>query len=160
MTEPTPCPEVSDRHLLLAVDDSPYAHRAVDFVGDLFGSPGDVRITLLHVVQRPAEEQFADPAALAVWTEEATAAARATLNGARERLMARGFPAQRIGAEIEVIDVATVADAILAVRRRLACCTVVVGRRRLSKQEEFLYGSTSNRILHEASDCAVLVVQS
>jgi len=58
------------------------------------------------------------------------------------------------------IDVATVADAILAVRRRLACCTVVVGQRRLSKQEEFLYGSTSNRILHEARDCAVLVVQS
>jgi len=160
MTDPTTCPEVSDRHLLLAVDDSPYARHAVDFVGDLFGSPGDVRITVLHVVQRPAPDQFADAATLATWTEEAMAAAQATLDGARERLMARGIPAQRIGSEIEVIDVATVADAILAVRRRLGCCTVVVGRRRLSKQEEFLYGSTSNRILHEAHGCAVLVVQS
>ncbi len=160
MTEPTTCPEVSDRHLLLAVDGSPYARHAVDFVGDLFGGQGDCRITLLHVVQRPAAEQLADPAALAAWTEDHTAAAQTILDEARDNLMAHGIPAERIDTLVEVIEVATVADAIIAARQRLGCCTVVVGRRRLSKQEEFLYGSTSNRILHEAHGCAVLVVQS
>lgn len=160
MNEPTSCPEVGNRHLLLAVDESPYSHHAVDFVGDLFGSRGDCRITLLHVVQKPAAEQFADPAAAVAWTEVHTAMAQESLDEARERLVQRGIPAARIEAEVEVIEVATVADAILAARQRLACCTVVVGRRRLSRQEEFLYGSTSNRILHEAHGCAVLVVQS
>ncbi len=160
MSEPTTCPEVSDRHLLLAVDASPYARHAVDFVGDLFGGRDDCRITLLHVVQRPAAEQFADEAACIAWTEAHAAAAQAILDGARERLAVRGIPAARIAVEVEAIEVATVADAILAARQRLGCCTVVVGRRRLSKQEEFLYGSTSNRILHEAHGCAVLVVQS
>ena len=160
MTEPTTCPEVTDRHILIAVDGSPYAQHAVAFVGDLFGDQGEYRITVLHVVQRPAEEQFTDEAVLAAWTEEATAAARAILDEARDALVARSIPGERIGTEVEVIEVATVAAAILAARRRLGCCTVVVGRRGLSKQEEFLYGSTSNRILHEADGCAVLVVQS
>jgi len=159
MRKSTTCPEVSDRHLLIAVDESPYARHAVDFVGDLFGSQGDIRVTVLHVVQRPAEGQFADEAALSAWTETHTEAAQAILDTARDALVERGIPAERVGTAVEVIEVATVADAIIAARQRLGCCTVVVGRRRLSKQEEFLYGSTSNRILHEAHGCAVLVVQ-
>jgi len=41
----------------------------------------------------------------------------------------------------------------------LKCCTVVIGRRGLSKKEEFIFGSTSNRILHEANNCAVMVIE-
>ena len=51
------------------------------------------------------------------------------------------------------------ADAILEEQEQLRCCIVVVGRRRISHHEEFIKGSTSNRILHRASACAVLVVE-
>ncbi len=37
--------------------------------------------------------------------------------------------------------------------------TVVIGRRGISKAEEFMFGSVSNRIIHAGSDCTVWVVQ-
>jgi nucleotide-binding universal stress UspA family protein len=36
---------------------------------------------------------------------------------------------------------------------------VVVGRRGLTHNEEFLFGSTSSKILHHATHCAVMVVE-
>jgi nucleotide-binding universal stress UspA family protein len=36
---------------------------------------------------------------------------------------------------------------------------VVVGRHHKSKAEEFLFGSTSSKLIHEAKKCAVWVVE-
>ena len=36
--------------------------------------------------------------------------------------------------------------------------TVVIGRRGVSKAEEFLFGSVSNKIIHSVKDCTVWVV--
>jgi Universal stress protein family. len=36
--------------------------------------------------------------------------------------------------------------------------TVVIGRRGVSKAEEFLFGSVSTKVMHLAKDCAVWVV--
>jgi nucleotide-binding universal stress UspA family protein len=36
--------------------------------------------------------------------------------------------------------------------------TIAIGRRGVSKQEEFLFGSVSNRIIHYAKGCTVWVV--
>jgi len=41
----------------------------------------------------------------------------------------------------------------------MKCCTIVIGRRGISKKEEFIFGSTSNKIIHEAKKCAVLVIE-
>jgi nucleotide-binding universal stress UspA family protein len=53
----------------------------------------------------------------------------------------------------------SIGDAILGEQEQLRCCIVVVGRRRITRHEEFLLGSTSNRIVHRAKACAVLVVE-
>jgi nucleotide-binding universal stress UspA family protein len=39
------------------------------------------------------------------------------------------------------------------------CGTVVIGRRGISRKEEFIFGSTSNKILHTARDCSVWVIE-
>jgi hypothetical protein len=44
-------------------------------------------------------------------------------------------------------------------KEKLACGTVVIGRRGISKKEEFLFESTSNKIIHTAKDCAVWVIE-
>jgi nucleotide-binding universal stress UspA family protein len=52
-----------------------------------------------------------------------------------------------------------VGDAILEEQEKLRCCIVVVGRRGLSHNEEFVFGSTSSKILHNAKNCAVMVIE-
>jgi hypothetical protein len=41
----------------------------------------------------------------------------------------------------------------------LKSSTVVVGRRGITRKEEFLFGSTSSKILREAKDCSIWVIQ-
>lgn len=52
----------------------------------------------------------------------------------------------------------SIAQEILAVLKEERFGTVVVGRRGVSKAEEFLFGSVSNKIIHHAKDCTVWVV--
>ena len=51
------------------------------------------------------------------------------------------------------------ASCIIRELEELKCCTVVIGRRGISKKEEFIFGSTSSRILHDAKNCAVMVIE-
>ena len=51
-----------------------------------------------------------------------------------------------------------IADAILEEQDKLRS-HLVVGRRGISHKEEFIFGSTSNKTLHHARKCAVLIVE-
>jgi hypothetical protein len=53
----------------------------------------------------------------------------------------------------------SIAECILGERERFVCGTVVIGRRGISKKEEFLFESISSKILHSARDCAVWVIE-
>ena len=54
---------------------------------------------------------------------------------------------------------ASIAECILDEQRKLGCGTVVIGRRGISKKEEFIFGSTSTKILHIAKDCSIRVIE-
>ena len=70
-----------------------------------------------------------------------------------------GFPEDKVRIRSFVNKKKSFADAILNMRCDLTCCTVVVGRHHKSKTEEFLFGSTSSKLIHEAKNCAVWVVE-
>ena len=70
-----------------------------------------------------------------------------------------GFPDDRIIARIDTMRASSVADCIIREQEEMKCCTIVIGRRGISRKEEFIFGSTSNRIVHEAKKCAVLVIE-
>ena len=69
------------------------------------------------------------------------------------------FPEDKINVRIDTMQAPSVADCIIKEQEEMKCCTVVIGRRGISKKEEFIFGSTSNRIIHEAKKCAVLVIE-
>jgi nucleotide-binding universal stress UspA family protein len=60
---------------------------------------------------------------------------------------------------MDIRECPSVADCIIDVQQRLRCCTIVMGRRGISKKEEFLFGSTSNKIMHSGKNCAVWVIE-
>jgi nucleotide-binding universal stress UspA family protein len=77
----------------------------------------------------------------------------------RHILVDAGFTEERITVRIEPMQAPSVADCIIREQEEMKCCTIVIGRRGISKKEEFIFGSTSSRIIHEAKKCAVLVIE-
>jgi nucleotide-binding universal stress UspA family protein len=147
------------RHLLLAVDETDSSRRAVMFVADFFGGYRDLAITLLTIIPEPPEDLHRGARARQEALEEQRRAREVLCSGYKKLLVGGGIAAARIDTRVVVRRCTSVGDAILEEQERLRCCIVAVGRRRISRHEEFMFGSTSSRILHRASACAVLVVE-
>ncbi|MBG0777036.1 MAG: universal stress protein [Desulfovibrionaceae bacterium] len=151
----------NERHLLLAVDGSENAARALDYVaGIVAGAPG-FSVHLLHVRTPPERDLFAAEGAWRTACAAQDERAAALLHAARERLVERGVEPEAVS----VCDVRPahpgpdVARAILEARQETGCGTVVLGRRGVSKAQEFLCGSVSGKVVREARDCTVWVVE-
>jgi nucleotide-binding universal stress UspA family protein len=151
--------QIKDKHLLIAVDESDSSRRAVLYVADLLGGFPGFTVSLLSIIPEPEEDFFDTEAELNAWLREKIDTANRMLANYRQVLIQSGFPAEKVRFRTCVGEAKSLADAILEMRCDLTCCTVVVGRHHKSKTEEFLFGSTSSRLIHEAKNCAVWVVE-
>lgn len=149
----------AERHLLAAVDESDNSRRAVMYLADFFSGNRDVFITLLSIIPQPSEDYFENEEARFRWLEEKKRLMEQKLAEYREILLGAGFDESRINVRLSVRHCTSIGDAILEEQEKLRCCIVVVGRRGISHSEEFVFGSTSSRILHHARNCAVMVVE-
>ncbi len=151
--------QTKDRHFLIAVDGSESSKRAVLYVADIIGGFPGFRVTLLSIVPEPEEDFFDSEEEQIVWTKDKIAETDRMLENYRQVLMHAGFPPEKVRIRSCVEDEKSFAEAILDTRCDLTCCTVVVGRHHKSKAEEFLFGSTSTRLIRDAKNCAVWVVE-
>lgn len=151
---------MKDRHVLVAVDESPVAEKAVLYVGDFLGGVPGFRVTLLTVIPIPSEDYFRTEEERATWIEEHRTAALKILERYRKILVQSGFKQNKVQVKVDVREFFSLAECILDEQKSLDCCTVVVGRRGISKKEEFIFGSTSSKILHSGKNCAVWVIES
>lgn len=151
--------QARDKHFLVAVDDSESSKRAVLYVADLLGGLPGVAVTLFNVIPEPEEDFFDRPEDEPTWVKERMRRANILLENYRRILVQAGFPEEKVKIRSCVNEDTSLVDAILATHCDLSCCTVVVGRHHKSKTEEFLFGSTSSKLIHEARNCAVWVVE-
>ena len=148
-----------ERRLLLAVDETEGSRRAVMYVADFFGDYRGVSVTLFSIVAEPPEDFFSSDQERRQWREDQTRSREGVLADYRRILAGAGIDEERIETHLSVRQCASIGDAILAAQDAWRCCIVVLGRRGLSHDEEFLLGSTTSRIVHHAKRCAVLVVE-
>ena len=150
---------MKDRHVLIAVDQSDFSKKAVMYAADFLGGNPGFRATLIHIVLVPPEDYFESDAARAGWIEEEHSKAEAMLERYRDVLFHSGFEKNKVSTVVDIRHTGSVGDCILDTQKKLGCCTVILGRRGISKKEEFLYGSTSNKVLHSGKNCAVWVIE-
>jgi len=148
-----------ERHIMIAVDGSDNARRAVLFVGDFFGCYEGFQVTLLHIILEPEDTFFPNDGERQKWLAAKLSAAEKVMEEYRHILIDAGFPEDKVNVRIDTMRAPSVADCIIKEQEEMKCCTIVIGRRGISKKEEFIFGSTSNRIIHEARKCAVLVIE-
>lgn len=150
---------VKDKHILIAVDTSDSSRRAVLYVADFLGGIPGFRVTLFSIVPEPEEDFFDTEAEQVAWTREKMGETNKMLENYRTILIQAGFDEDKVRIRSCVGDTRSFAEEILDIRCDLTCCTVVVGRHHKTKTEEFLFGSTSSRLIREAKNCAVWVVE-
>lgn len=151
-------PVEKDRHLLVAVDGSESSEKAVLYVADFLGDTPGFRVTLFHVLgETPDEEEAAPDGGTERGEEEGKA--RAELERYRTILAEAGFPPEKVEAVVIPGGGKPVAEMIMKGQAELGSCTIVIGRRRKSRKEEFLFGSVSSRLVKQARMCSVWVVE-
>lgn len=150
---------IKDKHLLVAVDQTDNSKRAVLYVADFLGGFPGFRVTLLSIVPEREDDFFDTVEDKVAWTREKMEEVNKMIENYRQILVQSGFPEDKVQVRSCVNERKALSEAILQSQCGLSCCTVVVGRRHKSKSEEFLFGSTSSKIIHEAKNCAVWVVE-
>lgn len=153
--------EPTSSKILLAVDGSPGALRALDHLAFILTGRQDEAIHMIHV--QPALQDFCE---IEVPVDPASEAQAILLND--DRRCIDDFHAQacailkRYGFDPDRMDLQTrpkrsgVARAIMEAAHQGQFGTVVMGRRGSSKSRFF--GSVSRQILHKSADCAVWLV--
>jgi nucleotide-binding universal stress UspA family protein len=137
----------NNRRLLIAVDGSDNAMRAVDFVGKMLGG-FDYTIGLVTVL-RAEEHQIIDNSIDEVFQQylaEMEPQIGQSLNQARQRLVSAGFAESEVGIEI-IKGAKSRAGAIVDAAERGNFDTIVVGRRGLSRVQQFFTGRVSTKVL-------------
>ncbi len=144
--------------ILAAVDEHESSMEAVRYLAGVLGGSDACRVRLMAVYQAPeadAHPQQEQRAAAAAQRKELLLE---RLEEARQILVGARLPAYNVSTRLEEAGGRTIAETIMAAQRREGFGTIVLGRRGLSKAEEFLFGSVSNSIVHQATDCAVWVI--
>lgn len=161
---------MNEKRILVAFDGSENALRAVDYVGKVLGPAPGFQVRLLYVERVPERDFFATEAAWKEACEAQAGSVRQALAKAEAALKAAGLPESSVGSEYlpscrspqnqaPACSLGTsIARDVVRVMVEGGYGTVVIGRRGVSKAEEFLFGSVSTKVMHLAKDCAVWVV--
>ncbi len=149
----------TNKNILVAVDESENARRAISYVGQLLGGLQGFKVKLLHVIPDPEEDYFPNAEEKDKWLARTKEKVEAMLAGYRKLLIDCGFSDDDVTVQSTLRYCPSMAECILAEHDKTLYDTIVVGRQGVSRSEEFLFGSISSKIVNHAKDCTVWVVR-
>jgi len=151
--------KIFNKNILIAVDESENARRAVSYVGQFLGGLEGFKVTILHVVPEPEEDYFPTSAEKEKWLTQYRQKIDAMLEDSRQLLIKNGFDPEDVAVRSTLRYCPSMAECILSERDETEYSTIVVGRQGLSRKEEFLFGSISSKVVNHARNCTVWVVE-
>jgi nucleotide-binding universal stress UspA family protein len=149
----------SIKYILLAVDESENARRAVSYVAELLGGVEGFEVTIMHVIPLPEEDFFLTATDKEKWLSHYRVRIDTVLEVYRQILIDAGFHPNNVSVRSPTRYCPSMAECILAERDEREYGTIVVGRQGLSRTEEFIFGSISSKIVTHARNCTVWVVE-
>lgn len=158
--------------ILVAIDGSQNSKRAVEYVADVVKGCRDFEITLLHIERLPDRDTFAEEESWKKECVEHRQKIESFLSENKQMMEDYDIPGKMVCTDyIESCNSpltdepsycspgTSIARDILHVAEKEQFGTVVIGRRGVSKAEEFMFGSVSSKIVHSGKDCTIWVVQ-
>ena len=154
-----------EKKILVAIDDSENARRAVEFVANLFTS--DTKVTLFSVLQDTAALcEMNSPALTPYFTSQQSSfclleekkkeLVNEALKTAQNILIEAGFEEKNIAVKSDFKKRGVARDIIN--ESQAGYDVIVLGRKGLSGIQDFFLGSVSQKVFNSAKDVSVLVV--
>ena len=156
--------------VLIALDSSEGAWRAVEYVAEAFGQTPGVQITLLHVLSGlpPAfwddghilaeKEKESRQRLVAGWQQEQEKKWQGLVKKAHDRLTKAGVAKDAVVNKFKP-KYYDVAEDILNEAETGRFDTIVMGRRGLGMAKSLLLGSVTHKVVQNAKSCAVNIVE-
>jgi nucleotide-binding universal stress UspA family protein len=143
--------------ILVPLSDSMSSRTVVDYLAGLSFCPEDWEITLLHLFRKPSasEELMGEK-----FAKELPARYESLLEKVKYILVESGFNPKKIKVKMVKEPYQTVADGIIDQFKKEKYNMVVIGRKRMSKAEEFVLGDVSVKLVRALEGTAILVVKS
>jgi nucleotide-binding universal stress UspA family protein len=158
------------KNMLIAIDDSVSAMKAVEYVGRQFGGAKDLKVSLVHVLpnlpsifwdeghilsegEKSERQRVVDK-----WLADRKAKMEPVFKKAADLLNGQGIPEQQIQMK-SISDSTDVASSILEEARDGGYQTIVVGRRGIVAGKHLLLGSVTNKIITQGSGVAITIVE-
>jgi len=153
--------QVKSKRVLIAVDSSENALRAVDHTGFML-SGTDCPVTIFHTMRHlrrfvPQEVLDEAPELEELWKTKAGQEIEPFMKKAKEVLVKAGVSESQISKKI-VDGSRSAASDILEEARNNEYGTIVMGRRGISGVQEFFMGSVSSKVLQNSTGMAVWIV--
>ncbi|MDP2046981.1 MAG: universal stress protein [Deltaproteobacteria bacterium] len=155
--------------VLIALDSSPGAWGAVEYVAEAFGHTPGVQVTLLQVLSGlpPAfwddghildeKEKGSRQQLVAAWQKEQEHKWQALVKKAHERLAKAGVAKDAVVNKFQPKDY-DVAEDILSAAAAGNFNTIVMGRRGLGRAKTLVLGSVTNKVMQGAKGRAVTII--
>ena len=138
--------------ILVGVDDTEPSLSAVRYLAGVLGGSNTSKVRLLAVYAAPDPDSHPDSQERAELAAERRLALETRLAEAYHILVEARLARENLSTDLAEAEGRTVGQTIMDEQARGGFGTVVVGRRQLSKAEEFLFGSVSNSVVHRATD--------
>ncbi len=156
--------------ILVAFDGSENSFKAVEYVGNIVKHYPICGVSILYVERLPDKDLYHDDEVWVSQCEKNEVEMSEKLALAKQTLIKQGVSADFVVGEyfasckspFHDTDICTTGRSIgmdiLRIREEGNYDTVVIGRRGVSKAEEFLFGSVSTKVVQSAVDFTVWVV--
>lgn len=158
------------KKILVAIDGSDNAMKAVEYVATQFSGADDLILTILHVLPYPPaplwddghipdeEEREIRAKYLDRWLKNEKAKLGPVFDKAVKILTSKDIKPGKIRTK-SISDSMDVADSILEEARDGGYDTLVLGRRGLSPAKHFLLGSVTSKIINHGAGITICVVE-
>jgi nucleotide-binding universal stress UspA family protein len=142
--------------VLIAMDGSENAMRAVEFVGSALGGY-DFQVTLVHVIRGNKGTALSHLFSTQETEEAAKRSIENVFTDAKAKLVDSGYSTDNIATRL-ITGVHSRAAAVMDEATQNDYGTIVVGRRGLSRTQEFFMGRVGNKIVNMAKNKTVWVI--
>jgi nucleotide-binding universal stress UspA family protein len=158
------------KKVLVAIDDSPAALKAVEYVAQSFAETKDLQVGLVYVLPNlPAifwdeghilsdEEKKERQKVVDKWIADRKAIMEPVFGKAVAMLTGKGVSSGQIQTK-SISDSTDVAESILEEAKDFGYQTIVMGRRNVSQGKQFLIGTITSKIIARGTGVAVTIVE-
>lgn len=142
--------------IMITLSDSMSSRAALDYFINLALCPDDLEVELVHVFRKPSggEELMGKK-----YMKQQPAKHMTILEDAKEKLIQKGIFPENIRLKLVEKPYQTIAEGIIDQAQKIKPTMVIIGRKKMSKAEEFVLGDVSIKLVRALEGMAVLVVK-